>query len=274
VAAHLVMFARDEAFESLRDAVHQIHAEGLDGVELPLTEELMRPAADLAELARSLGLQVITSTVLPADSDIGAADESERIRGLRFLRRAIDKAADIGSPVLGGVIQQPSRVLPRDARTPGRRARMSSVLRAAAEHAAAAGVRLAVEPTSRFLTSEINTVAEACSLVDEIDAPLGIVLDTYHLAGEEADPVAAVASGLSVAAFVQVNESTRGRFGEGTIDWARLVAVLQSRGYRGWLSFESFPAGSAWAGRAFTWRDLGSARDIVQSGLRALDLSQ
>jgi sugar phosphate isomerase/epimerase len=267
-----MMFAQNESVEAIHDAIRAIQAEGLDGVELPLTQELISQCIDLAADARNRGLEVISSTVLPHGSDIAAEDKEEQKRGLEFLIRAIDSAARIDSHALGGVIHQPSRLLPDDARTPARRARMTQALTAAAIHAEEVGVQLAVEPTSRFMTSEINTVAEALQIIEEVDASLGLVLDTYHLAGEEADPVAAISEGLSAATFIQVNESTRGRLGEGTMDWPKFTRVLQDRHYCGWLSFESFPIGTAWAKRAFTWRDLGSAHEIVQSVIFALGL--
>lgn len=270
LAAHLMMFASATTPQALNLALHGIARCGLDGVEIPLTSDLIDASTDLAEQADEAGLAVIASTVLPSGGDIGSESASDRRSGLTFLHKAIDQAANIGSPVLGGVIHQPSRAIPIDARTSRRRRHMIAALKEAVAHADQVGVRLAVEPTTRFLTSEINTVQEALDLRREVGDSLGILLDTYHLAAEEADPVDAVARGIPAAVFIQINESTRGVFGEGAIDWQRFADTLHAAKYGGWLSFEAFPRSSAWAERAFSWRALGTADEIVRSGLTAL----
>lgn len=270
LAAHLMMFASDSTTQALSLGLRRIARCGLDGVEIPLTADLIDTSQDLAAQAGDAGLAVIASTVLPRDGDVGSSSSGERRSGLAFLHKAIDTAAAIGSPILGGVIHQPSRVIPSDARSPQRRRYIVAALKEAVAHADQVRVRLAVEPTSRFLTSEINSVEEALGLRGEVGESLGLLLDTYHLAAEESDPIEAVERGIRAAAFIQINESTRGKFGEGTIDWSRFTDVLRAADYHGWLSFEAFPHSSAWANRAFAWRDLGTAEEIVNSGLAAL----
>ncbi len=65
-------------------------------------------------------------------------------------------------------------------------------LQAVQEEAAPLGVRLAIEPLNRFETYLVNRADQALALADDVGGPCGVCLDTFHLAIEEADLVAAV----------------------------------------------------------------------------------
>ena len=122
---------------------------------------------------------------------------------------------------------------------PGERARLTGELVAAlgpvAEHAAACGVRLGIEPLNRYETSVVNTVDQGLEMIADLPAEaVGLTLDTYHLNIEEQDPAAAVrrAGAAGRLAHVQVCANDRGAPGADHMDWAGLRDALRCRRLR------------------------------------------
>ena len=93
-------------------------------------------------------------------------------------------------------------------------------LREAAPIAAAAGVRLGVEPLNRFETDILNTTRQGVALMELVDHDaVGLVLDTFHMNMEDDDIAGAIrAAGRHLIHF-QANENHRGHLGSGHIDW-------------------------------------------------------
>ncbi|MEK8107089.1 TIM barrel protein [Micromonospora sp. M12] len=82
----------------------------------------------------------------------------------------------------------------------GRTWRMSAAARAAcyaefrralapvAEQAGELGVSIGVEALNRYETSVVNTIEQTVELIDGLPPNVGIMIDTYHMNIEEADP--------------------------------------------------------------------------------------
>ena len=79
-----------------------------------------------------------------------------------------------------------------DRRTAAAYAQLRENLAPVVDHAAQAGVRIAVEPLNRYETSLLNTVDQTLDALDGLPAEhIGVALDTYHQNIEERDPAAA-----------------------------------------------------------------------------------
>ena len=124
-------------------------------------------------------------------------------------------------------------------------------LRALADDAAAAGVRLAVEPIQpefRDLWSLVSGLDETVALLHEVArAELGIMFDTWHLwntAGltdgiaRERDRIA----GVHVADWRDPTRNTNDRVmpGDGIAGLPRILDALDRAGYDGWYDVEIF----------------------------------
>jgi len=122
-----------------------------------------------------------------------------------YRQRAIEAAAIVGSPVVGGPIYSPTgRTMPIGG---DERARLLDTLATnllpLLDDARSAGVRLAIEPLNRFETSLFNTVRQTLELIEMVnDSALGLLLDTFHMNIEEADMVAAFRDAGSALAHV------------------------------------------------------------------------
>ncbi len=115
------------------------------------------------------------------------------------------------------------------------------MLRRAAEHAAAAGVRLALEPLNRYEADLVNTAEQGLEFVEEVGHPaLGLLLDTYHVNIEEASWEAPFRSLMEAGRLWHVHLGDNNRLppGRGMIDFCALLRLLRSVGYDGALSAE------------------------------------
>lgn len=236
---------------------------GYDGAEIPVGSAL---AADNGEIRRVLddaGLGCTTILNLGADKNPVDPDPAVRQRGLDEIRRGVDAAHQLGSTVLSGPFQTAYAVFTGSGPTEQELEWSAQVLRAASEHAAGAGVVLAVEFLNRHEGYLLNTLEQSAALTARVDHPaFGVLYDTHHAHAEEDDVVAAVTTHGDAIKHVQASENNRGGLGAGQVSWARTAAALAQIGYDGWVAAEAFAADvPGLSTKAHVWRDTFASKD-------------
>jgi D-psicose/D-tagatose/L-ribulose 3-epimerase len=248
----------------------RLKAAGYDGVELPLFDGTPDHYRRVGEAVRDAGLRCTGLVIIPdAARDCASADPAARAAGLAHLRWAIDCLQAAGGELLCGPFYQPLGAFSGAPPTPDELARVAEVHRAAAAHAAAADIRLAVEPLNRFECYLLNTLEASARLVDAVGLPnYGILYDTFHANIEEKDPVGVIAPQIARINHVHLSENDRGTPGRGHIPWASTFAALRAGGYDGWYVIEAFGrALPEIAAATRVWRDFFPSEDeVVQSG--------
>lgn len=219
-----------------------IAALGYDGVEIPILDpDAVDPAAVRAALADA-HLAATASGALPRGASLLIPQERER--GVGWIERTLQIARACGVTLLCGPLYHPVGTLPGRPRT--REEWESAVvgLRAAGERAARLGLRLAIEPLNRFETHFLNTIADACSLLDAVDHPaIGLHVDTFHQNIEEKDVGAAIRRAGKRVVHVHMSENDRGVVGSGHVDWRAVRDALRAIGYvqsGHWITAETF----------------------------------
>jgi D-psicose/D-tagatose/L-ribulose 3-epimerase len=245
----------------------RVHAWGFDVIELPIEGTDDWDPSRASALLRGLDLGVTTCAVMTPERDLTTNDQAVRQTTIDYLRRCVEIAAAVGSPVVAGPIYAPvGRVWRTDAAERSRAIdRVADGLRPVAEFAHSCGVRLAVEPLNRYETSLINTVGQALELVERVDSPgLGVCLDTFHMNIEEKDPAAAVRAAGARIAHVQACGTDRGTPGADRFGWDAFGAALIEAGYDGPVCIESFTVDNASLARAASiWRPLAPSADAL-----------
>jgi hydroxypyruvate isomerase len=126
----------------------------------------------------------------------------------------------------------------------------------AAEQAAAAGVKLLIEPINhRDMPGYfLNTTDQAADLIEAIGRErLGLQFDIYHCQITEGDITRRMARLLPLIDHMQIADvPARNEPGSGEIGWEYVFARIDALGYRGWVGCEYRPAGETVAGLA--WR--------------------
>lgn len=258
-----------------RDQCAFAHATGYDGLEIaPFTladDPTRLPARQVSELqriaddhgTRIAGLHWLLAA--PANLSI-TSEDPETARATRDAgRRLIDLCAGLGGTYLVHGSPQQRQLAPgREAQG---RSQAIAYLSAMADTAHAVGVDYILEPLSRLDTTLAAGVEEAVAMVAGIGSPaLKTMVDCYAVSADGEDVAAVLDKWLAhgVVSHVHFNDDNKRGPGQGNIDFAKILAVLDRHAYAGAAAVEPFvylPDGPACAARA-----IGFLRDLEQGG--------
>lgn len=245
----------------------KIKSWGFDGVEVARFAFDGFPARLIREAAHNEGLEVTFCSALTGDLSLVSDDPAIRDRAREFMKRGIETAAEIGSPVFVGPYLSPVGYLPGRRRTDEEWKRGVDELKALAPVLRAHDVTLAVEPLNRFETYVLNTAADGAKLCAEVHDPyIGILFDTFHSNIEDKHAGDAIRGLGQHIAHVHTCENDRGIPGTGNVEWTGVFAALRDTGYDDWCVIESFGSRvKEIAAAACIWRDLAPTVDSIAS---------
>ena len=240
------------------EQLQRLSALGYDGVEIPILDGDGAHYGQLASLCADLGLERTASSALLGAINPCSADASTRSVAYDRLRWTIDCAQALQAPLLCGPLYAPLGHFTGAGPTETELNHAADTLRAAAEHGAAAGVKLVIEPLNRFETYLINTAEQGREFTRRVGHRyLGYMYDTFHANIEERSPVGSFDAFAREFAHVHISENDRGVPGRGHAALAPVISAARRSGYDGWLTVEAF--GRAVPGLAAAtrvWRDL------------------
>jgi hydroxypyruvate isomerase len=121
-------------------------------------------------------------------------------------------------------------------------------LRYAAEQAAAARVRILIEPLNHFDVPGflLTTIAQAVRLLDEVEHDnVRILCDVYHMARMEGNLTETILTNLGrIEHFEIADNPGRHQPGTGEIYYPFLLNAIDQAGFNGWVCLEYRPLGS------------------------------
>jgi D-psicose/D-tagatose/L-ribulose 3-epimerase len=257
------------------DLLAKVKEIGFDTIEICVEQPETINTGAVRRRIDDLGLQALVCGAFGPDRDMSAEAPETREAAAQYLRTCIDIAAELGSPtVCGPMYAGVGATAMRDAQ--GRRAqwnRAVETLGPIADHAAAQGVKLALEPLNRFETDLVNTVDQGLQLVADIGRPnVGLLLDTFHMNIEEKSiPAAIRRAGPAIFEF-HACSSDRGTPGEDHLPWPDIAGALAGTGYTGPIVIEAFTPQIKEIARAVSlWRPLAESEDaLARNGLAHL----
>lgn len=242
---------------------------GLDFIEIPLMDIAEVHPGTIRTRLDAAGIDVVTSTVLGAATDITSTDPDVRAAGVDYLRRCVDVTEELGASQFSGVIYGMHGKRPPSRPEEQEWAWSAECLAGTAEQAAAAGIAIGIEPVNRYESPLVNTCEQAVRLADMIGAPnVRIHLDTYHMNIEEkswGEPVRRAGDRLC---HFHLCENDRGIPGTGLVDWGELFGALGEIRYDGYAGLESFvDVSEDMVAGTCVWRDLAPSGDaLVREG--------
>jgi D-psicose/D-tagatose/L-ribulose 3-epimerase len=202
---------------------------GLSMFEISLGDDVRFNRSCLRRHAESLGIELTVGpgNLWPEDCNISADDPHHQQLGLAWHKKLIERSAELGAVAYcGALFSHPGHVCRR--RPPSDElARAAENLHELAEHADRMGVRVVIEPMSRFRIHLVNTAAQAVNLVRLADHPnISVNLDTYHMITEERDYGAAIRQALPLLWGIHACENDRGVPGGGLVPWMAVFDAL------------------------------------------------
>jgi D-psicose/D-tagatose/L-ribulose 3-epimerase len=223
------------------------HSLGCTLFEVSLGDDIFFDRACLRRHAEVLGIEMTVGpgNVWPENCNISDDILSHRILGLAWHKKMIESAAEIGAAAYcGALYSHPGHVCRR--RPPkDEMPRTAENLYQLAEYADGLGVRLVIEPMSRFRVHLVNTASQAVDLVRLTGHHnLQVNLDTYHMVTEERDYAAAIRCAAPVLWGVHACENDRGVPGGGLVPWNAVFEGLASVSGCKRLMLETYNTGS------------------------------
>lgn len=216
---------------------------GLTLFEISLGDDVHFDYGRLRPHAQRLGMELTAGpgNHWPPNCNISDDDADNRRLGLAWHKKVIEKAAEMGAAAYCGALYScPGHVCRR--RPPvDELPRAAENLRQLADYAGTFGVRLVIEPMSRFRVHLINTAAQAVNLVRLAGHEnLRINLDTYHMITEERDYAAAIRCAAPMLWGVHACENDRGVPGGGLVPWTAVLQTLAGLDGRARLMLETY----------------------------------
>ncbi len=237
IGMHASLWAAEWTREAAELAVPEAAEHGLEVIEFPLLVPEGVDAPHSRKLFEKYGIEPTASLCLPEDRM--AAEKPEAAEA--FVRKALDKASEVGAKFLGGVTfgalgyrsGKPPQAYEYD--------NIVKALKPVARHARKLGITLGIEPCNRYETHLLNTSAQAMKMLEMIGEPnVTIHFDTYHMNIEEKGIGEGFRASAGKCSYIHLSESDRGVPGTGTIDWADMFRALRDIGFEGKLVVESF----------------------------------
>lgn len=240
VACHLNVVVPDLTPPGLADTLRFLAGLGYSAVVMPPIDPDTAPLHEWAATFRDHGLVPIPIAGQAPGADVSSADPDEQARGAAALRRMVDATAALGGDQLNGV---PYGLFERPAGPVSRASfeRSAGHLGSVADYAHERGIMMTFEVLNRYETAMVNTAAQAVDFVAASgSAHLRIHLDTFHMAVEETDMLAAVRLAAPLLGYLELGQSGRGSLAAGSVDPTAVVRTAVGAGYRGRVGVEAF----------------------------------
>jgi sugar phosphate isomerase/epimerase len=211
---------------------------GFDGVELNIRDpESVEPAglkAFLAEFGLVLSMFASGLTAKTCQLSLATADEARRREAVLRTAGFLQFAHEFGAGVIAGFLKG----APQEA-GPGARERLAASLLELAPVADRLKVPLLIEAVNRYESPVGHSLADTWDIARRAGSPFVQILpDTFHMNIEEANMEQALCAHRACFSSLHLSDNTRHFPGFGAIDFARVMAALDSLGYQGKLAIE------------------------------------
>jgi D-psicose/D-tagatose/L-ribulose 3-epimerase len=249
---------------------------GFSTLDLAIAHPECFPVKEVKAEVEKVGIEVVTSTTLSADSNLISRDEGTRQRGVESLKALIDINNEIGSRILGGVNYAAWGYLSGKPRTEQEWEWSVCAMREVGKYAKDTGeMVICVEPVNRFESHFLNIAEDAVRYCREVGGDnIKVHLDTFHMIHEETSFREAVRTcGKQYLGYVHLCENNRGVPGTGLVPWQEFFIALHEIQYNGPMVIESFDPGFKELNRLCAiWRKFAeSGQELALSGKSRLE---
>ncbi len=260
---------------STLDLFPKIKAMGYDAVEIPIEDPSLIPVAKVKAALAENGLAPIICGAFGPTRDLTHDDPAFHQTCFEYLQSCFDISSSLGAEFVAGPMYSAvgkARLVSEDQKKKEWERAVINLTKVC-QMAEQCGQLIALEALNRFETDLINTSQDLMQLITDINHPAAkVLLDGFHMSIEEADMEQAVLHVRDKLIHVQVSENHRGIPGTGQTNWKSLKKGLETIGYDGYISIESFtPEVQELAGAVCIWKPLAKSQDyFAESGLAFL----
>ena len=266
------LFVSPFTTQSIAPIFEKVSQLGYDAIEIAVEDPSQIDAEQVAAALDKYNLTAVVCGAFGASRDLTSNDPAIHQECFKYIEACLKLCNQWGTSFLAGPMYSAvgkRRMLSADARKKEWNLAVKNV-RIACEIAAQHNCQLAIEPINRFETDLVNTSADVCQLVKEINHPAAkISLDSFHMNIEEKNPMEAILQAGSHLIHMQISENHRGIPGTGITPWNEYATALNKINYSGVISVESFtPMNQQLAEAVCIWKPLAdSQEEFAQAGL-------
>jgi D-psicose/D-tagatose/L-ribulose 3-epimerase len=248
---------------------------GFEVMDINVSHPERFPVEAVKDRIKEVGIEVVTSIGLPADSNPISPKPAVRRHAVETLKLMVDINNEIGSKILGGVLYSAWGYLSGRGRTDEEWEWSLEAMQEVCHYAKQkSDLILAIEPVNRFETHFINIAEDAVRYCKEVGTGnIKVHLDSFHMIREESSYREAVETcGKEYLGYVHVCESNRGIPGTGLVPWKEFFTALKDIGFNGPLTIESFDPNFEELNRLCAiWRKFAdSGEELAIKGLQNL----
>ena len=256
---------------------------GFDSLEIactPLLEYSRETLSELRRMAADNGIFLTAGHGPAANQNLASADPEIVRNAKQFFTELLKRLEWMDIHSIGGGIYS---YWPVDYSRPidkaGDWARAVKNVREIGRVAQDCGVDYCLEVLNRFEGYLLNTAAEGCDFVRQVDVPaVKVMLDTFHMNIEESDLGGAIRSARGLLGHFHTGECNRLVPGKGRMPWHEIATALHDIGYDGNIVMEPFVRMGGQVGRDIKiWRDLSngaSSGDLDEAARRSLEFER
>ncbi|SDR13756.1 D-psicose/D-tagatose/L-ribulose 3-epimerase [Chryseobacterium soldanellicola] len=223
--------------EAGKYAIEKTANAGFDLIEILLPSSMEFNAKEVKQQLKDNNLEAACSLNLPKEAHIAFYPKAAE----SLIKQAIDKASELETDFLGGVLHGGIGVFSGNPLTENESEIIAEVWSNMADYAKEKGVNIGIEPINRYETYVCNTAKNVLDLISKTGKDnLFLHLDTFHMNIEENnfyDPIILAGKKLK---HIHMTESHRGMLGEGTVNWNELFKALKEINFEGNLVLENF----------------------------------
>jgi D-psicose/D-tagatose/L-ribulose 3-epimerase len=223
--------------EPIETTISRLARAGYDGIEIA-GEPAVYDAGHVRSLLDEHGLECWGSvTIMVGGRDLVHEDKYVRIGTIQYVKDTLDLINALGGRILTVVPSTVGKITPMGSPEDEWRWAVEG-LKECQAYAEEKGVRLALEPLTRFETYFLNRHDQALALAEDVGGNCGVCLDMFHMNIEEADWAEALRAAGDKLVNVHVADNNRLPCGQGALDWEKLVTTLAEVGYDDYLTVE------------------------------------
>ncbi|ULQ53267.1 sugar phosphate isomerase/epimerase family protein [Flavihumibacter fluvii] len=259
----------------IRALFEKTAAMGFEAIEIAIEDPALIDPIAVQSAMQEFNLQVITCGAFGPSRDLTNEDTAVHDNCFRYIENCFDfclawNAGFLAGPMYSAVGK--ARMVPPEQRKQEWQLAVKN-LRTVCGMAASKNLQIALEPLNRFESDLVNTAADVVQLVNDINHPAAkIMLDGFHMNIEEPDMESAIITAGKHLVHFQISENYRGIPGTGQTNWKAIRNGLETIGYSGVVSIESFtPKNQELAGAVCIWRPFAESQDtFARAGLAFL----
>lgn len=236
--------------EPLEKAFERLAKFGYDGIEIKGEPENYN-TEEINELMQSYNIKTASICGMwPWDpsnhmksNDLANPDARVREKGINYAENALDFGNRLGAGTFIVVVGGCGKTIKLHAKE--WQFGIESVKKIA-KKAADTGVLIAIEPINRYELSLMNNVHQGLKFIEEVNREeVKLMLDTFHMNIEEADPAASIRTAGKQLIHLHVGDSNRQSVGRGHTDFKAIMQSLKEIEFGGYIAMEPLPPTSA-----------------------------